>query len=173
MAVFYVSSWNRIHLYRHPHCRSRITHGVTKYISNNRTSQYGIKTPLCFNWAPSHEGVLGSRGIASRILVGEWSASLTGRFYPQRESPWYPLDRRLGRLQSRSVHGGEEKNSQPLPRLEPPIIQTVAQRYIAEVSRLLYSTGCSAEVSQCCQVCFLLRRCLFILLCWCSLFIPH
>jgi len=29
------------------------------------------------------------------------------------ESPWYPLDRRLGGPQSRSGHsGGEEKNSQ-------------------------------------------------------------
>jgi len=29
------------------------------------------------------------------------------------------LDRRLGRLQSHSGHGGEEKNSQPLPEIEP------------------------------------------------------
>jgi hypothetical protein len=32
---------------------------------------------------------------------------------PQGKSPWYPLDRRLGVPQSRSVCGGEEKNSQP------------------------------------------------------------
>jgi hypothetical protein len=38
------------------------------------------------------------------------------------------LDRRLGGPQSFSEHGGEEKNSQPLPGLEPPIIQPVAQR---------------------------------------------
>jgi len=37
----------------------------------------------------------------------------------------YPLDG-LGRPQSRSEHRGEEKNSQPLPGLEPQIIQTVA-----------------------------------------------
>jgi hypothetical protein len=30
---------------------------------------------------------------------GEWSASHPGRFTP-RESPWYPLDRRLGGPQS-------------------------------------------------------------------------
>jgi hypothetical protein len=29
----------------------------------------------------------------------------------------------------------EEKNSQPLPRLEPPIIQPVAQRYNTQLSR--------------------------------------
>jgi len=32
--------------------------------------------------------------------------------YPQGESPWYPLDRRLGGLQSSSGRGGEEKNTQ-------------------------------------------------------------
>jgi len=37
--------------------------------------------------------------------------------------------------QSRSGRGGEEKNSQPLPAHEPPIIQPVAQP--TEVSRVL------------------------------------
>jgi hypothetical protein len=45
------------------------------------------------------------------------------------KDPWYPLDRRLSGSQSRSRRGGEEKNSQPPPGLEPPIIQPVAQRY--------------------------------------------
>jgi hypothetical protein len=36
----------------------------------------------------------------------------------QEISPCYPLDRRLGGLQSRSGRGGEEKNSQPLPGIE-------------------------------------------------------
>jgi hypothetical protein len=48
--------------------------------------------------------------------------------YPQRKSLWCPLDRRLGGPQSRSGRGGKEKNSQPLPELEPPIIQPVALR---------------------------------------------
>jgi len=39
--------------------------------------------------------------------------------YPQGKSPWYPLDRRLGGPQSCSGHGGEEKNSQPPPGIEP------------------------------------------------------
>jgi hypothetical protein len=45
--------------------------------------------------------------------------------------PWYPLDRRLGGLQSRSGRGGEEKNSQPRRESNPrtPIVQPVAQRY--------------------------------------------
>jgi hypothetical protein len=57
--------------------------------------------------------------------------------YPQGKSPWYQFDRRLGGPQSRSGVG-EEKNSQPLPGLEPPIIQPVAQHLTTELSRLLY-----------------------------------
>jgi hypothetical protein len=62
--------------------------------------------------------------------------------YPQGKRPWYPLDRRLVGPQSRSERGGEEKNTQPPPGLEPPIIQPVAQRYtdwtITAPSRMLY-----------------------------------
>jgi hypothetical protein len=66
----------------------------------------------------------GSGGIAPRIFTsalvgGELSASRPGRFSPQRKSPWYPSDRRLSGPQSRSGRDGEEKNSQPLPGLEP------------------------------------------------------
>jgi hypothetical protein len=59
--------------------------------------------------------------------------------YPQGKSPWYPLDRRLGGPQSQSGRGGEEKNSQPLLGLEPPIIQPVAQRCTTELTRLQIS----------------------------------
>jgi hypothetical protein len=55
----------------------------------------------------------------------------------QGKEPLLPLDRRLGGPQSRSGHGGEEKNSQPLPGFEAPINQPVAQRYTTEFSRLL------------------------------------
>jgi hypothetical protein len=37
--------------------------------------------------------------------------------------------------------GGEEKNSQPLPQLEPPIIQPVAKCYTTELSRYLLEDG--------------------------------
>jgi hypothetical protein len=36
-------------------------------------------------------------------------------------------------LQSRFERGGEEKNSQPLPLLKPPIFQPVAQRRTTEL----------------------------------------
>jgi hypothetical protein len=55
--------------------------------------------------------------------------------YLQGNSPWYTLYRRLGESQSWSGCGGEEKNSQPLPGLETPIIQPVAQRYNTDLSR--------------------------------------
>jgi hypothetical protein len=59
---------------------------------------------------------------------------VSGQFHapaavPHGKSPWHPLDRRLGGPQSRSGRGGEEKNSQPLPELEPPIKPPIAQRY--------------------------------------------
>jgi hypothetical protein len=68
--------------------------------------------------------------ISGQLLV---PASLL----PGKE-PQYPLDRRVGGPQSRSGHGGEEKNSQPLPGLEPPIIQPVAQRCTTELSLLFF-----------------------------------
>jgi hypothetical protein len=53
--------------------------------------------------------------LTSVLDGGEWSAS----YIPQGKSPRYPLDRRLGRPQTRSGHGVEEKNFQPPPRIEP------------------------------------------------------
>jgi hypothetical protein len=50
----------------------------------------------------------------------EWVVSSTPRpLYPQEKSPWYPLGRRLGGSQSLSGRGGEEKNSQLPPVIEP------------------------------------------------------
>jgi hypothetical protein len=64
-------------------------------------------------------------------------SSTPRRLYPQGKGPCYPLDRRLGGPQSRSGRGSEEKHSQPLPGLELPIAQPVAQRYTTELSQLL------------------------------------
>jgi hypothetical protein len=58
--------------------------------------------------------------------------------YPHWKSPWYTLDWRLGGPQSQSGSGGEEKNSHPLPGIEPPIIQPVFQRYTTELYRLFF-----------------------------------
>jgi hypothetical protein len=101
----------------------------------------------------------GSGGIAPRILdLGtrwRWVANFTSRpLYPQGKSPCYPLHRRLGSFQNRSGHGGEEKNPQPLPGLEPPTFQPVAQRYTTELWRLFTETKLNKIISshQPCQM---------------------
>jgi hypothetical protein len=72
---------------------------------------------------------LGYGIIAPRIL----NFSFTPRpLYLQGKSAWYPLDRRLGEPQSRSGRGGEDRNSQPLPGSETPIVQPIAQRFTTE-----------------------------------------
>jgi hypothetical protein len=86
----------------------------------------------------------GSGDIAAHILDlstrWRWVVSSTPRpLYTQGKNPWYPLDRRPGGHQSRSGYVGEEKISQPLSGLEPPIIRPVAQSYTTELSRLLTS----------------------------------
>jgi hypothetical protein len=101
-----------------------------------------VKLSLCLTKHHAIRTYWGSGGIAPRILdLGtrwRWVVSFTPQsLYPQGKSTWYPLDRRMGGPQSHSGRGGEEVNSQPLPGLELPIIQPVAQRYTAELSRLL------------------------------------
>jgi hypothetical protein len=83
-----------------------------------------------FTSAPCHKGVLGSGGIAPHILdLGtrwRWVFSFTPwLLYSQGKNPRYPLDRRLGGLQSQSGCNGKEKNSQPLLALEPLITQPI------------------------------------------------
>jgi hypothetical protein len=85
----------------------------------------------CFR---SHKLISESQGIAPRILdLGtrrRWVVSFTPRpLYPQGKSPWYPSDRRLGGPQSRSGRGGEEKNSEPPPGLEPSSLCCETQRH--------------------------------------------
>jgi hypothetical protein len=56
---------------------------------------------------------------------------------PQRkELPVPVVDRSLDGPQSQPGRGGEEKNSQLLPGLEPSIIQPVTQRCTTELSQL-------------------------------------
>jgi hypothetical protein len=60
----------------------------------------------------------------------------TGGFTPREKSPCYPMVSRMGEPQSRCGHGGEERNSQPVPELEPSTTQHVAQGYNNEPCRL-------------------------------------
>jgi hypothetical protein len=50
---------------------------------------------------------------------GEWSASRTGHFTPRERAPGTHWIGGWGGAQSRSGRGGEEKNSQPPPGIEP------------------------------------------------------
>jgi hypothetical protein len=92
----------------------------------------------------------GSGCIAPSILDFDtrwrWVVIFTTRpLYPQGKSPWYPLDRRLGGPQSLSGRGGENKNSKPLPGIETPIFQPVAQRYTTELPRLWWRLKCKCK----------------------------
>jgi len=59
--------------------------------------------------------------LTSTLHGDEWSTSCPGHFTTGVISPKYPLDRRLGKLQSQSEHGSEEKKipTLPLPGTEP------------------------------------------------------
>jgi hypothetical protein len=58
--------------------------------------------------------------LSSVLDGGKWLASRPDRFKPRERVPDDLLDRRLGEPQRRSGRGGEEKNTQPLPGLDPP-----------------------------------------------------
>jgi hypothetical protein len=78
------------------------------------------------------ESYWGNGGIYPSILdLGtRWKLVVSFKprpLYHQKKSSCYPLDRRLSKPQSRSGHGGEEKNTQPLPGLKPSIIHPVVQ----------------------------------------------
>jgi hypothetical protein len=94
----------------------------------------------------------GSEGMAPRVLdLGtRWRCviSFTSRsLYPQGKSSWYPWDRRPAGPQSRPGRCGEERNSQPLPGLDSPIIQPVAQCSATKPSRFLSSSSSSSSSS--------------------------
>jgi hypothetical protein len=124
-------------------CTPLTWHRKLFYLLSHSTDSTSNRVQVkLFLWAPRHKGVLWSRVIAPYTLnLGtrwRWVVSFTHwLLYPQRKSPWYPLDRRLGEPQSRSGRGGVEKSSQPLTGLEPPIMQPVVQRYTSELPRLL------------------------------------
>jgi hypothetical protein len=113
----------------------------------------------------------GSGGIAPRNRdFGTklmWVVSFTHRpLYHQGKSPWYPLDKRLPGAQCRSGRNGEEKNSQPLPGLEPPIIQPVAQRYTTELSWLMLQLCSILEIETAQPLSILKKNSFFFSFCY-------
>jgi len=83
-----------------------------------------VKLSLCLTKHHAMKTYWGSWGIVPRILnlctILRWVVSFMHRLlYPRGKSPRYPLDRRLDGPQIRFGRGGEEKNSQPPPKIEP------------------------------------------------------
>jgi hypothetical protein len=110
----------------------------------------------------------GSGYVTQRILdlgtIWRRVVSFTPRpLYLQGKRPWYQLDWRLGGPLCRSGRGGEEKNSQSLPGLEPPIIQPVAQRCTAELSRLHTLKRNNVKVNVLIVLCILMNFIAFVL----------
>jgi hypothetical protein len=92
---------------------------------------------LCFifKWAPHHEGILeewrysSTHSLTFTLDGGEWLASRPGRFTPRERAPGTHWIRGW-------VGSGEEKNSQPLPKLKSLIILPRAQHYVTELTWL-------------------------------------
>jgi hypothetical protein len=102
----------------------RVNYVLLPRIEPPSSRVYKRKVSLCLTKHNAMKTYWGSGDIAPLILVlgtrCRWVVSFTPwPLYPQGKSPWYPLDRRLGGPQSRSGRGGEEKNSQPAPGIEP------------------------------------------------------
>jgi hypothetical protein len=103
---------------------------VTTLTELPRLPRYGCKGKVVpvLNWAPRHEDVLVDGSIAPCILDLDtrsgWVVRFTPRpLYPRGNSILYPLDRKLGGLQSQSGRGGKENkfsaptgNRTPEPR---------------------------------------------------------
>jgi hypothetical protein len=66
---------------------------------------------------------------------------------PQGKSTWYPLDKRLGELQSCSGRGGQEKNSQVL-KLERPNFTFSTRNFSAVAVFLFFSFLITDYVSE-------------------------
>jgi hypothetical protein len=104
--------------------------GTTEYKENVHINNKLIiimknKVVPVLNLALHHKGVLRKRryssthSLTSALDGGEWSASCPGRFTPRERAPGTHWIGGWVGPQSRSGRGGEEKNSQPPPGIEP------------------------------------------------------
>jgi hypothetical protein len=144
------AKWNKFYLEGYQIC-------VSSWVQTAMYEVSGVLFSVQGAFLTEHHAIkayCGSGGMAQRILdLGTrwgWVVRFISRqFYLQRKSPSNSLDRRLGGPQSWSGCGGEEKNSQLPPELEPPIIQAVAQRCATELlSWLLFHFRYYIKVGQ-------------------------
>jgi hypothetical protein len=94
--------------------RGEDNYRVHGYISEGHPTVTAAKLCLCFNWASRHEGV--SPEFPTPEVSGQLHSPQS--LYPQGRDP---DTHRPGRWVGPRA-GGEEKNSQPTPGLEPSII---------------------------------------------------
>jgi hypothetical protein len=111
-----------------------------KYLYQCWNNKVNVKLSLCLTKHHAMKTYWENGCTAPRILdLGTrwmWVVSFTPRpLCPQGKSPRYQLDRRLGGPQSRSG-GGDEKNFQPPPRIEPYNPNRPARSLVAIPSEL-------------------------------------
>jgi hypothetical protein len=78
-------------------------------------------------------------------LDGDMASFLSQLFYPQENSPWYPLQKRLGGSQSQSGCYREKKYLLPLLRMEPQLLDHPALSMVSimtKLSQLICNTDC-------------------------------
>jgi hypothetical protein len=107
---------------------------LEEWVVKEREREREGKGVPVLNWAPRHEEALGEWRYRSRHSWPLHYMGVSGQLHDPTDLP-----------QSRSAHGGEEKNSQPLPGLKLPIIQPVAQSYTTELSRLKRNTSWTSK----------------------------
>jgi hypothetical protein len=103
-----------------------------------------IKLSLCL----TKYHVMKTYPVPSILNLGtrwRWVVSFTTpAALPPGKETLVPLDRRLGGPQSQCGRGGEEKNSQPLPELEPPDHPAHSPK-----KELSFARQLSSDVSNC------------------------
>jgi hypothetical protein len=122
--------------------------------SYRSTTTTKVKLSLCLTKHHAMKTYWRSGGIAACILNPctrwRWVVTFTPRpFYPQGKSPRCPLDRGLGGPQSRSGHGGEEKNFQPPPGIEPQKPNRPVRSLVTiptELSRFYFTWTCNIQL---------------------------
>jgi hypothetical protein len=124
-----------------PNTIIRVSAGVKAKLSLCLTKYHTIKTYPLLNYASHHKDVLGSGGMAPRILnlstKWRWVVSFTPRpLYCRGKSPRHPLDRRLDGPQSLIWTWRWEENT---PARSLVTTLTELQRFI--LSKHAYFTG--------------------------------
>jgi hypothetical protein len=106
---------------------------MSQLITSIRSCALGCRHSFWIKYVPCHEDAWLNEGSSTILVLGtrwRWVVSFTPLPpYSHGNSPLYPLDRRLGGLQSRSVCCGERKNLPPDGN-RTPADQSVARRYI-------------------------------------------